>query len=167
MGYFQSITKVLCLERILYFFLIILLKCTEGLNCDGNECHLQQQSIWPLQQMRSIYSYSSLAFLGSPTELTQIYWRVRGETSARKADVEQCTLSAAISQSAPKSATVFFIVILCPNWMRPPLMSSHRQQTQPHGKPQSLLSTDLTGVQKQGNIARESSVSNCFTLGTS
>lgn len=61
----------------------------------------------------------------------------------------------------------FFTAKLCPNWIKPPLVSPHHQQTQPHGNHQSLLSTDLTSMQNQANIARESSVDICFTLGTS
>lgn len=165
MGYFQRIIYFV-LRKNTIIFLIILLQCTKGLNRDGNECHLQQQSILPLQQVRSIYSYSSVAFLGSPTELTETCWRMRSGTRARKADVEQCIPQQSFL-SQPLSQPQFFTAKLCPNWTKPPLVSPHHQQTQPHGNHQSLPSTDLTGMQKQANIARESRVNISFALGTS
>lgn len=67
--------------------------------------------------------------------------------------------------SQPLSQPQFFMVKLCPNWTKPLLVSPHHQQTQPHGNHQSLPSTDLTSTQKQANIARESNVYMCFTLG--
>lgn len=51
----------------------------------------------------SICIFSPIAFLGKSIELTETLWRMSSGTRARKADVEQCTLSAAISLSAPKS----------------------------------------------------------------
>lgn len=116
--------------------------------------------------MRSIYSYSSLAFLGNPIELTQTYWGWEvgpepGKQMWSSAPCQQPCLSRPLSQPQ------FFTAQLCPNWIKPPLVSPHQQQTQPHGNHQSLLSTDLTGMQRQENSARESSVNICFTLGNS